>query len=144
MLFNKPLSMMTGYTYIQPQYKEFGAREMATSSVDYNVLKYRFRHSVKADIEMPLSNWLTMGVSYQFNSHMEAIDAIFNLIPGVQNFRTLNNNGFHVLDFRTGFQIHPKLEAWIILKNALNQAYTMRPAQMEAPRSITLRLAMKI
>ncbi|MBP6183726.1 MAG: TonB-dependent receptor [Saprospiraceae bacterium] len=144
MIYNKPLSMMVGYTYIQPKYKVFGEREMATSSANYNVLKYRFRHSVKADIELPLSNWFTLGASYQFNSHMEAIDAIFNLIPGVLNFRTGNNSGFHVLDFRAGFELHPKLEAWIILKNALNQAYTMRPAQMEAPRNLTLRLAWKL
>ncbi len=144
LLFNKPLSMMAGYTFIQPRYKDFGEREMATSSVDYNVLKYRFRHSIKADIEIPLSNWFTLGASYQFNSHMEAIDGIFNLIPGVLNFRNLNNKGFHVLDFRAGIELHPKLEAWLILKNALNEAYTMRPAQMEAPRNLTLRLALKI
>lgn len=139
MLFGKPLSMFAGYTWIEPKYKEFGERERLSSSTDKNVLKYRFNHSVKLDVEAPVSKRFTVGYTYQFNSHMQAIDGIFLVIPGVFEFREANNKGFHVMDFRLGYRLHEKVELWTILKNALNEVYSLRPALLEEPRSITVR-----
>lgn len=139
-LFNRLLSFLCGYTYIDPTYQTFGQAQMNGSSTDKNVLKYRFRHSVKGDLEMPVTNWLSIGYTMQYNSHMEAIDGIFNLIPGVYDFRQANSSGFVVMDLRLGFQITPELECWVIAKNLLNEAYSMRPALLEEPRSLTLRL----
>jgi outer membrane receptor protein involved in Fe transport len=138
-LFGKPLSMFAGYTFIEPRYKEFGDRERLTSSTDKNVLKYRFSHSVKLDVEAPVSKRFTLGYTFQFNSHMEAIDGIFLVIPGVAEFREENNKGFNVMDVRFGYRLHEKVELWAILKNALNEVYSMRPALLEEPRNITLR-----
>lgn len=139
-LFNRPLTFLSGYTYIDPTYETFDQAQMNGSSSTKNVLKYRFRHSVKGDLEMPVTNWLSVGYTFQYNSHMEAIDGVFNLIPGVYDFRQANTSGFVLMDLRLGFQITPKLESWLIVKNLLNEAYSMRPAQLEEPRSITLRL----
>ncbi len=139
-LFGQPFTMLTGYTYIDPQYETFGATQMNGSSSGKNVLKYRFRHSVKGDFEMPVTKWLSAGYTFQYNSHMEAIDGIFNLIPGVYDFRQANDKGFVLMDVRLGFQITPRLESWFIVKNLLNEAYSMRPALLEEPRNLTLRL----
>jgi outer membrane receptor protein involved in Fe transport len=143
-LFGRPMTMMAGLMYLEPQYKDFGEQQRNTSSSGRNILKYRFRHSAKMDLEMPLTSRFTLGYSYQYYSPMEAIDAIFNIIPGVFDFRAANNKGFHVMDLRGGFQISSRLEAWIILKNALNQAYSLRPALLEEPRNITVRLMMSL
>ncbi|MCF8237055.1 MAG: TonB-dependent receptor [Saprospiraceae bacterium] len=139
-LFGQPVSMLTGYTYIDPTYETFGSSQMNGSSSDKNVLKYRFRHSVKADFEMPVTSWLSAGYTMQYNSYMEAIDGIFNLIPGVYDFRQANHKGFVLMDVRLGFQITPRLESWFIVKNMLNEAYSIRPALLEEPRSLTLRV----
>lgn len=141
-LFGRSMSMMAGLMYIDPRYKDFGEQQQNTSSSSRNILKYRFRHSAKADLEMPLTSRFTLGYSYQYYSHMEAIDAIFNIIPGVLPFREANDKGFHVMDLRAGYQITPQLEGWLILKNMLNEAYSLRPALLEEPRNLTVRLIM--
>ncbi|HRW76628.1 MAG TPA: hypothetical protein P5563_12035, partial [Saprospiraceae bacterium] len=133
-----------GYTYIDPRYKVFGEAQMNASSSTKNILKYRFQHSVKADLEAPVTSWLSLGYTCQYNSNMEAIDGIFNLIPGVFDFRQANDKGFVLMDLRAGFQITPRLESWIILKNMLNEAYSMRPGLLEEPRNLTLRLNYQI
>ena len=143
-LFSRPVSMLVGYTYIDPRYKVFGEAQMNASSSTKNILKYRFQHSVKADLEAPVTSWLSLGYTCQYNSNMEAIDGIFNLIPGVFDFRQANDKGFVLMDLRAGFQITPRLESWIILKNMLNEAYSMRPGLLEEPRNLTLRLNYQI
>ncbi|HNM27856.1 MAG TPA: TonB-dependent receptor, partial [Saprospiraceae bacterium] len=69
------LSLLTGYTWTEPKYKEFTNRIDEGSSVDYNVLKYRFRNSFKLDAEYAWKKF-TFGSSVNYNSKMEAIDAI--------------------------------------------------------------------
>jgi outer membrane cobalamin receptor len=136
----KNFNMFAGYTYIDPQYKTFGEKEVLGSSTDRNILKYRFQHSVKADLESQITRRFKLGISYQYNSFMEAIDNIFLIIPDVASFRESNQKGFSVLDFRAGFNLNEQIEAWFIVKNALNEAYSLRPALLEEPQSITIRL----
>ena len=139
-IWGRTTTLMAGYTYIDPRYATFGEAEQNSSSVDYNILKYRFNHSVKFDLEMPVTSWFTAGYTMQYNSHMEAIDGIFNLIPGVFPFREENDRGFTVMDLRLGVHPHSRVDVWVIAKNVLNEAYTLRPAQMEEPRNITVKL----
>lgn len=143
-LFNRPINFMAGYMYLDPKHKEFGEKQMLSSSTDKNILKYRIANSIKADIEAPIHKYLTLGCSYQYNSHMEAIDGIFNLIPGVYVFRQEHNKGFHLLDVRAGLNLTPKWDMWFILKNATNALYSMRPARLESPRNFTVRMNLKM
>lgn len=143
-VFGKPMSMMAGLMHLRPRYADFTEQVRNSSSSEKNILKYRFTESAKADVEMPLDARWMAGLSYQYYSHMEAIDAIFQIIPGVKSFRDANDRGFHVFDARLGFQWTRHVETWLILKNAFNEAYTLRPAMMEAPRNVTFRLAMTL
>ena len=142
------LSLLAGYTFVDPKYKEFTNKIDEGSSVDYNVLKYRFKHMVKADAEYQWKG-ASLGLSVQHNSHMEAIDAIFEVefvepFKGVKNFRATHNNGFTLIDVRAAYQITPALKASFIVGNLLNEEYTLRPALLEAPRNFTLRLDLKL
>jgi iron complex outermembrane receptor protein len=142
------LTVLAGYTHINPKYKEFTNRIDETSSVDYNVLKYRFRDMVKADVEYGYKK-MAIGASLQYNSHMEAIDAIFevNLVEpfgGVYNFRQTHNKGFYLFDLRASYKITKALKASFVVGNVLNEEYSLRPALLEAPRNFTLRLDYKI
>ena len=142
------LSLLAGYTYIDPKYQEFTERIDETSSVDYNVLKYRFKHMIKFDAEYKVRGF-GLGVALRRNSHMEAIDAVFEVpsvesFAGVKNFRENNNNGFSILDIRSSYQITKAIKASFIVGNVLNEEYTLRPALLEAPRNFTLRLDWKL
>jgi len=141
------LSLLTGFTSVNPQYKEFNDSlriNVYKASDTINVLKYRFRNTFKFDAEYSLDR-LACGVSVQYNSHMQSIDAIFEYgLPGVRNFRQTHNNGATVVDLRASFQLNESLKISAICGNLLNTEYTVRPALLEAPRNYTLRLGWKI
>lgn len=135
-----PVNVIAGYTYIDPKYKNFGAAELQSSSIDYNVLKYRFKHSIKFDVDVAWKSF-SLGFTGTRNSHMEAVDKVFEIIiPGAKNFRAINNKGFFTLDVRLNYKIAPTIQVALITKNIMNRQYSIRPGLLEAPRNITLRL----
>ncbi len=154
-LFGLPTTMLAGYTYINPQYQNFDSLKVANSTSDQNVLKYRFRHTAKMDIESTIKKKVSIGVSLQYNSKMEALDSYFYdlgkfLLPdalgdqredllGVKDYRDNYDNGSLVLDLRLAYNITEQARISFILKNATNKAYTVRPALLEAPMNFTVR-----
>ena len=135
-----PLTMLAGYTYIDPKFKEFGEEEMIGSSYDGNILKYRFEHTAKLDVISDY-NKFNLGFTVFYYSHMKAIDAPFDLIiPGVADFRAENNKGALILESRASYAFSDSFKASILAKNLTNSFYTLRPALVEAPFNISLRL----
>lgn len=139
-----PTTIIAGYTYIDPKFKDFSEQDRLRSSVDFNVLKYRFKHTVKVDIESRF-NKLNVGVAMFRNSQMEAIDAIFEalVVPGLGDFRAANNNGFYLFNARVGYQATEKLKIGLVAKNLTNIEYTKRPGLLEPTRLWTMRLDYK-
>lgn len=137
-------NLLLGYTYIDPTYRNFSKIDTAKSTSNSNILKYRMKHAVRVDIGFNYLSW-GWGINYVYNSHMVAIDKIFDLvIPGVHDFRAAHSSGFHVFNVlisRTIFK--DKLYTGIYVNNLLNRAYTYRPGLLEAPRNIALRVEMK-
>lgn len=140
--------LLSGWTRINPVYRlapgeEFDQAKYKTS-VNRNVLKYRFRDMVKVDMEYALDAYAA-GVSVQHSSHMEAVDLVFELgIPGVKSFRDRYNKGFTLLDLRISRKIGEHLKISLLCNNALNQIYSYRPALLEGPRNYTVRLDWKM
>lgn len=139
-----PTNIIAGYTYIDPKFKEFTENDQLRSSADFNVLKYRFKHTVKVDVESTFKKF-NVGVAMFRNSHMEAIDAIFEnlVVPGLKDFRAQNNNGFYLFNARVGFQANEHLKVGLVARNLTNIEYTRRPGLLEPTRSWTLRLDYK-
>lgn len=137
------LSLLAGYTYIDPRFKVFGDREKKDINVDYNVLKYRFKHTAKLDAEASYKGF-SIGYAFNYNSKMEAIDKVFEeIIPGVKDFRAANNTGVNVMDIRASYTFLKYYKLSFLLKNFTNEMYTLRPAQMESPRNVNVRLDVK-
>lgn len=140
--------LLSGWTHINPVYRlapgeEFDQAKYKTS-VNRNVLKYRFRDMVKVDAEYAVGPY-AMGASVQYNSHMEAVDLVFELgIPGVKSFRDRYNKGFTIFDLRASRKIGEHLKVSLLCNNVLNQIYSYRPALLEGPRSYTVRLDWKM
>lgn len=138
-LFGVPTTILAGYTYIDPKYQEFTEREESTSSVDYNILKYRNKHSLKFDIESRVGP-VSIGLAGFYNSRMEAIDRVLNvIIVGVADYREENNSGATTLDTRVGFHFNKSGKISLIMANMFNVELMRRPGLLEAPRNITAR-----
>ena len=146
--------MILGYTFIDPIFLEFDTTSISSldeattgqlnafnSTSDENVLKYRFRHSIKGDIQFAWKNW-SIGASGFYLSEMEAIDYIFQalIVPGLGEYREDNTGGISVLNLRMGYDFDFGLGLRFLVNNVFNKAYSFRPGLMEAPRSVGLRI----
>ncbi|MFK7785068.1 MAG: TonB-dependent receptor [Crocinitomicaceae bacterium] len=145
------LTSLVGYTYMNPISLNQDSAYLSTfSDTTTNVLKYRFRHLAKADVE---ATWkgISIGFSARYNSYMNNIDAIFegeiveglSILPGLKEYREENNKGALVFDFRTGYSFAEHYRVGFIINNLLNAEYVTRPGDIQAPRSFILQLQMK-
>lgn len=140
-LFGLKTSLFTGYTYLDPKFVHFGAKEMNSSSnKEENILKYRFKHSFKFDGETHYKKF-ALGASVIYNSDMKAIDNVFNaFIKDVKKFRDEHNKGFTIVDLRVSYQVINSLKSSFIIGNVFNTEYSWRPGRLESMRNLTLRL----
>lgn len=154
-LFGVETSLLAGYTYIDPTFEFFdtlqpppgsgieqtvGQINAAGSSAKFNVLKYRFQHSFKFDIESTFKAF-SVGFTGFYNSPMENVDVIFfSVIPEIEDYLIANNKGFAAFDLRMAYRIKEDTKISLICKNIFNKEYALRPALLDAPRNITLRL----
>ncbi|MEO1712591.1 MAG: TonB-dependent receptor, partial [Bacteroidota bacterium] len=147
-------SLLAGYTFIDPRFLEFdttpatsldelteGQRNAVNSSVDYNILKYRSRHTFKFDLESKYKR-VSVGVAVIYASFVEAVDNVFEnlLVPGLGDYRMENNTGATVFSVRMAYHHNSKTRISLLLNNLLNEEYTVRPGLLEAPRNIGVRL----
>ena len=118
-------------------------------AVDGQVLKYRRRHLLKADLEAEF--WrLFWGINLQYNSRMINVDEVFLdpaignlLLPGFPEYWADHAKGYTILDFRLGWSISDMIRITAILRNAFNVEYLGRPGDIGPPRNITFQLRLE-
>ena len=116
------------------------------------MLKYRYKHIAKADIEIVYKD-ISIGGSMRYNSFMKNIDLVFTSpiiespeigITGINEAREKFKNGDLIIDLRVGYQMTETARLGFILNNLLNTEYMSRPANMMPPRTFAMQLALKI
>lgn len=162
---NAVMKTMIGYNYIMPKTlepdyifaedyslgsnNEFSYR---TTSVDpsNNILKYRFLHTIKSDIEFEILNFST-GISFKYFSKIENLDkAIEDLedftqqtggtiqpIEYMEYYYDYNNGNF-VFDFRISQLFKGRHKVSLIVNNLFNRWYSLRPLKAEEMRKVML------
>ncbi len=163
-LFGLQTTLLAGYTYIDPKFKEFGvdfpegsrgrlnaqnSSVCSTGDPDdcVNILKYRYKHTAKFDMETRFKK-VSIGLAAFYTSYMENIDVVFELFLvnqegqsiGLREFRQTHNNGDLVLNLRGAYFLTNQLKASILVKNVTNHEYSSRPGKLDAPRNFTLRM----
>ena len=88
-----------------------------------------------------------IGFSGLYNSFMSNVDAIFEdgiagvqIMPGLKEYRIENNTGSLVFDARIGYQWKKKYRVNFVVNNMLNEEYSSRPGDIQAPRQFILQL----
>ncbi len=137
-----PLNLFVGYTYMNPV-------DLSSDTLSNDILKYRFRHSVKGDISIDIQH-LSMGVSVIYRSFIERIDQAFEeeilgqeIFPGLKEYRLKNNTGNWVFDFRVSYLVTSYTRLSIIAKNLFNEEYMGRPGDIQPPKNITFQAVVK-
>lgn len=109
-------------------------------NVLWGMLRYRFRHTLKADINVDLKEKVSFGTNIRYYSFMDRVDAVFEkFIPGIGDYRRAQNNkGDVVIDVRAQYHINKMFTIGFVCKNVFNNDYQLRPAKPDAPRTYTL------
>ena len=154
-LGNVELISLLGYTYMNPISLNKDPLYAANfSDPNTNMLKYRFKHLAKADIEANYKK-LSFGASCRYSSFMKNIDRTFEddldpsltsevyILPGLTAYRQKYNKGNLVFDCRLGYKINENYRIGIIANNILNAEYTTRPGDIQPPRNYMIQLQMK-
>ncbi len=138
-LFGISSFVIAGYTYIDPRFKVFTERDQQNSTADYNILKYRSKHSLKIDYQTDLKR-LNFGLSVQYTSNMEAVDRVFYLfIPGIEEFRK-SHKGYALTGARLLYNFDSRLKVTLNTYNIFNVEYSPRPGILGPPRKYSLRI----
>ncbi len=172
------LKTMIGYNYIMPKsldpayvyasdtlwdvvadtVKKINYYSYNSTSVDSSqgILKYRFLHTLKGDIEFTCRSF-SFGISIKYFSKIENLDAsIFEFEKvteqtggSMQPIRYMDyfynhNNGNWIFDFRAAYKITDHHQVSLIAKNLFNNIYSLRPLKSEPMRSIVLQYIFKM
>lgn len=157
------VSALIGYTYIEPitltPDSVYGysknldgsvgqALNYKNSSIDTtdNILKYRFQHMFKMDIEFKIYRF-NIGVSNKYYTKMQNIDRAFTFIEKL----TYDNQDFFdvisatnywqthldisIWDARVSYNVDKKQKVSIVCNNLFNEQYSLRPLKIESPRT---------
>lgn len=164
------INTILGYNYIMPKalepdyvfandYNPGGntAFSYNSTSVDpsRHILKYRFLHTVKCDIEWQYMGW-AVGYTLKYYSRIENLDkAIADFEEAtVQSGGTLqpilymdyfnnHNNGNVVMDSRISYIVRDTHKISLIANNFLNRTYSLRPLKAEEMRSLIVQYSLK-
>lgn len=148
------LVSLIGYTYMNPISLNSNPQYTANfSDTSTNMLKYRFKHLAKADIEANYQKW-SVGASLRYNSFMRNIDRVFEedldptnnevfILPGLKAYRQQFNQGNLVFDARFAYTLKDQYRISFIVNNLLNAEVTSRPGDIQAPRNFIVQLQAK-
>ena len=129
-----------------------------TTSLDstHGILKYRFLHNVKADIEFTFFKKLGIGASAKYFSKIINMDAIIKDfeqltkdVDVLQDLRYMDYYDSHrfgnwIFDARLSYKITDQHKLAIIGTNILNRSYSLRPLKIEPPRSIMVQYTWRL
>ena len=154
------INVQAGYTYSLPQTEDPNAvyarqsylsndpevtYARTSSNSSDRILKYRFQHLVRTNLGIGY-NRIKLGANLRFNSHIQNIDSAFiefdrpGFVPtDLREWREENDAGNLVLDLRLSYAITEKHKLAVIMNNALNNEYALRPLAIESPRTTMIR-----
>ncbi|MES2591252.1 MAG: TonB-dependent receptor [Bacteroidota bacterium] len=142
------VATLLGYTYIDPRQTDFDPSvDTAKNTLSTNLLKYRYQHSGKMDIEFKYKK-VSTGISMRANSYMENIDKIFGeneaSFPGMQKYREAHDKGDAIFDFRLSYQMQKTTKVAFIIDNVFNREVMTRPADLAPQRAFVVQLTVKL
>ena len=141
---------LIGYTYMNPISLNDDPDYQATfSDTTGNILKYRFNHLAKLDVEVTYKKY-SAGVSMRYGGFMRNIDKVFEepiagstyILPGLKEYRQIYNKGNLVFDARIGYKLNDTYRFGFMVNNLFNSEYTSRPGDIQPPRNFSVQVQM--
>jgi hypothetical protein len=159
---------MVGYNYLLPQTlnpdyvyavddfnRQFSYNSTSLDSAS-RVLKYRFLHNIKADLNFTYNKKFGIGITAKYFSKIINMDRIIKEFedftmqaPYIQDIRYMdffaaNRKGNLVIDARMSYELGKKHKLALISTNIFNRSYSLRPLKIESPRTIMLQYTFRL
>ncbi len=129
-------------TYFKDFFKSFGGIDSVYAA--RNILPYRNRHLVKFDVDVNYHK-INVGYAVQYYSRFENIDPLlYVIIPDLGRFMRNIGTGDWVHQARLGVNLSTTTTLSLIISNLTNLEYATRPAKMDAPRTFSLQVRVRI
>ena len=162
------LTFLCGYTYIVPTTLTpdyLYAIDSLNRKFTYNttsldssskILKYRFLHNVKVDMEYTFAQTFAIGLSAKYFSKIVNMDAIIKdfekLTKDIEFLQDIyymdyferTRHGNWIFDARISYLLKDKHRCALSGSNILNKTYSLRPLKIEPPRTVMLQYTLKL
>ncbi len=144
-----PKTLNPDYVYATDDFNRDFSYNLTSLNPESRILKYRFLHQVKADVEWSIYAF-QVGVSVKYFSKIENMDLIVKDfeettqdLPFIQDVEYMDYYNSHrfgntVIDMRLSFAFNDHHKIALIGANILNRTYSLRPLKIESPRTIML------
>jgi iron complex outermembrane receptor protein len=162
------LRTVLGYNYIMPKTldpdyvyatdirgNQYSYITTSVDSSDY-ILKYRFLHTFKGDIELNIFSF-SIGFSGKYFSRIENLDKAIedfeettkaaggSIQPILyMDYFESNNTGKWIFDLRASYKINDHHEVSVISNNFMNNSYSLRPLKAEPIRNVMVQYVVKM
>ncbi|UKN01947.1 TonB-dependent receptor [Paracrocinitomix mangrovi] len=155
-----PITLDPDYVYAEdfnPNNTEGFSFANTSYDTTTNVLKYRFKHTVKADLQLDFYGF-SIGYTFKYFSKLENLDQAITAFEVVTqstggtlqgiyyiDFFNEKNNGNIVQDLRVsyGFGKDYKHKFAVVVKNIENKTYSLRPLKIEQMRTAVFQYTFK-
>jgi len=143
--FMNPISLNQDSSYLQTL-SSYQVDSLTGQATWDNVLKYRFKHLFRGDVEMTYKD-VSFGLSGRYNSKIVNIDKVFEdeilgvyILPGLKKYRRETEKEAWVFDARIAYRIMEHYRISLIVNNVLNAEYSARPGDIQPPRNFMIQL----
>jgi outer membrane cobalamin receptor len=156
-IFGAPVNFMVGFTAINPinvdtrdsvnkyESEHSGLTAAFKDSLQKTeILNYRSLYTAKAGFEVFIHKF-SLGANARYSSNQVNIDYIFTtgIIPGIEDFRKIHDNGQCILDTHIAYQATSSVRIAFLVKNIFNTLYTDRPGMIDPPRTFMVQSTIK-
>jgi outer membrane receptor protein involved in Fe transport len=167
------ITFMAGYNYIVPKtltpdyvyavdsLNRIFSYDSTSLDPSKGILKYRFLHNIKADVECNIANKVGVGLSAKYFSKIVNMDAIIkdfeqlttdnstDIGLWLQDLRYMDYFDSHrfgnwIFDARVSYNLNDNHKIALIGSNILNRSYSLRPLKIEPPRTIMVQYTWKV
>jgi iron complex outermembrane receptor protein len=151
-----PKTLTPDYVYATDSLSRVFSYNSTSMDPSQGILKYRFLHNAKMDMEYSWKGKFSIGASAKYFSKIVNMDAIIKdfeefttdveVLQDLQyiDFFEAHRFGNWIFDARISFNFTDAHKLALIGTNILNRTYSLRPLKIEPPRTITVQYTYKL
>jgi iron complex outermembrane receptor protein len=151
-----PITLSPNYVYATDSLNRVFSYQSTSLDPSKGILKYRFLHNVKLDVEHSWNKKVSAGISAKYFSKIVNMDAIIKDFEQVtvdnellqdltyMDYFQSHRFGNWIFDARLSFNFSEKHKLAVIGSNIFNRTYSLRPLKIEAPRTVMIQYTYRL